>query len=279
MRIGIIGTENTHVDQIVEYLNVRESAGETRVVALSGGAGERNDQLRERGRIERVVDSPEDLLGLIDAVIITDRHGGLHREHALPFLAAGMPVWVDKPLACGLADAEAIVAAAREHDAVLTSYSALRWIPDTDALAARAAALGSPQVVVTTGPADPASPYGGIWFYGIHPVDVAMRLIPGEVGEVRVERSADAIVAGAEVGGVRVVVTLVKPGPGGQVPFHGMVTGRTGVAASELTLSEFYVAPGLETFLRMAQTRRPPIDYADLLRPIQFLEAVADACR
>jgi len=42
---------------------------------------------------------------------------------------------------------------------------------------------------------------------------------------------------------------------------------------------EFYVAPGLEMFLRMAQTRRPPIDYADLLRPIQFLEAVADACR
>jgi predicted dehydrogenase len=277
MRIGIIGTENTHVDQIVEYLNVRESAGETRVVALSGGAGERNEQLRSCGKIERIVESPGELLGLVDAVIITDRHGGLHREHALPFLAEGIPVWVDKPLACGLADAQAIVAAAREHDAVLTSYSALRWIPDTDALAARAATLGTPQVVVTTGPADPASPYGGIWFYGIHPVDVALRLAAGEIGEVRVERSADTIVASAEVGQIRVVVNLVEPGPEGHVPFHGMVVGRVALAASTLTLSERYVAPGIETFLRIAQTRRLPIDYADLLRPIEFLDAVAGA--
>ncbi|MET0422730.1 MAG: Gfo/Idh/MocA family oxidoreductase, partial [Actinoplanes sp.] len=215
MRIGVIGTENTHVDQIVEYLNVRQLAGGTRVVALSGGPGERNDGLQARGRIERIVDEPTELLGLVDAVVITDRHGGLHREHALPFLAEGLPVWVDKPLACGLADAEAIVVAAREHDAVLTSYSALRWIPDTDDLAGRAAGLGETQAVVTTGPADPAGPYGGIWFYGIHPVDVALRLAPGPVGEVRVERAGDTVVATAQVGRAQVTVNLVKPGPGG----------------------------------------------------------------
>jgi predicted dehydrogenase len=277
MRVGIIGTENTHVDQIVDYLNVRKLAGETRVVAISGGAGERNDGLRARGQIERIVGEPADLLGLVDAVVITDRHGGLHREHALPFLAQGLPVWVDKPLACGVADAQAIVDAAREHDAVLTSYSALRWIPDTDELAARAAAMGPLQAVVTTGPADPASPYGGIWFYGIHPVDVALRLVPGSVGEVRVERSADTVVATAEVGSTRVTVHLVKPDPPRQVPFHGLVVGRAAVAASELTLSAWYVAPGIEKFLHMAESRRPPVDYADLLRPIEFLDAVEKA--
>ena len=277
MRLGIIGTENTHVDQIVEYLNVRDLGGGTRVVALSGGAGERNEQLRDHGKIERIVDEPAELLGLVDAVVITDRHGGRHREHALPFLAAGLPVWVDKPLAVSLADAEAIVAAAQTHDALLTSYSALRWIPDTDALAARATTLGATQLVITTGPADPASPYAGVWFYGIHPVDVALRLAPGPVGEVRVDRTGDTIVATAEVGQTRVMVNLVKPGPAGQVPFHGMVVGRTGVAASALTLDEWYVAPGIEKFLRMAESRQPPIDYADLLRPIQFLDAVASA--
>jgi predicted dehydrogenase len=271
MRVGIIGTENTHVDQIVEYLNVRELAGETRVVALSGGAGERNDDLRARGRIERIVDEPADLLGLVDAVVITDRHGGLHRAHALPFLAEGLPVWVDKPLACSTADAEAIVAAARAHDAVLTSYSALRWIPDTEALAV---AIDDVQTVVTTGPADPDSPYGGIWFYGIHPVDVALRLAPGPVGEVHTTRTGEMIVATAEVGPALVTVQLVKPG---RVPFHGLVVGRTAIAARELTLDQWYVAPGLEKFLRMAETRRPPVDYTDLLRPIEFLEAVANA--
>jgi predicted dehydrogenase len=274
MRIGVIGTENSHVDHIVDYLNVRQLGGDTRVVALSGGPGERNDALKDRGRIERIVDQPADLLGLVDAVIITDRHGGLHREHALPFLAQGLPVWVDKPLACSVGDAEAIVAAAREHDAVLTSYSALRWIADTDQLAS---ALSSVRALVTTGPADPAGPYGGIFFYGIHPVDVAMRLAPGPVGEVSVLRSPGLVVASAEVGAARVTVQFVEPGPDGQVPFHALVAGGNAIAARELTLGESYVAPGLEKFLRMAETRRPPLDYDDLLRPIAFLEAVATA--
>jgi predicted dehydrogenase len=268
MRIGVIGTENSHVDHIVDYLK----GGETRVVALSGGPSERNDTLKDRGNIERIVDQPADLLGLVDAVIITDRHGGLHREHALPFLAEGMPVWVDKPLACSVADATAIVEAARENDAPLTSYSALRWIPDTDRLAS---ASHSPKAVVTTGPADPASPYGGIFFYGIHPVDVAMRLLPGPVGEVSVLRSPGLTVASASVGEARVTVQFVEPGSDGQVPFHGMVVGGNTIAAHDLTLGESYVVPGLKQFLRMAETRRPPLDYDDLLRPITFLEAVA----
>lgn len=274
MHIGIIGTENTHVDHIVDHLNVRRLGGEARIVALSGGASERNEKLRAKGGIDRLVEQPEDLLGLVDAVIITDRHGGLHREHAVPFLAEGLPVFVDKPLACSEADARAIVALAREHDAPLTSSSAVRWVPDTDALVEQASSLGALQTVITTGPADPDSPYGGLYFYGIHPVDVALRLVPGAIGDVRVEQIADTVIATAEVGGVRVVVQLVLPGPDSRVPFHGMVVGRHGLAARELTLGPSYVEPGLRAFLTMAETRRPPIAYDDLVRPMQFLDAI-----
>jgi predicted dehydrogenase len=277
VRVGIIGTENSHVDHIIEYLNVERRAGETRVVAISGGPSERNEKLRATGQLERLVDAPTDLLGLVDAVIITDRHGGLHREHAVPFLAEGLPVFVDKPLACTEADAWAIVAAAREHDALLTSSSAVRWVPDTDALAEQAASLGALQTVITTGPADPDSEYGGIYFYGIHAVDVALRLVPGPVGDVRVERVADTLVATTEVGGVRVVIQLVRPDADGRVPFHGMVVGRHGIATRDLTLGKSYVEPGLRAFLEMVETGRPPIEYDDLVRPMQILDRIVAA--
>ncbi|MEU6849102.1 Gfo/Idh/MocA family oxidoreductase [Actinacidiphila alni] len=279
MRIGIIGTENSHVDHIVDHLNVKDLGGDARVVALSGGASERNELLRTKGSVERVVDQPAGLLGLVDAVIITDRHGGLHRAHALPFLEQGLPVYVDKPLACTVEDAEAIIAAARDHDAPLTSYSAVRWVPDADAVAAEAAALGAPQVVVASGPADPDSPYGGIFFYGIHPVDTALRLAPGPLGEVRVERAGATVTASALAGDIRVVVNLVLPTDSAQIPFHAMVVAREGIAQRTLTLGEHYVVPGLETFLEMARTGKPPLAYEDLLRPVRFLEEVAGALR
>lgn len=277
MRIGIIGTESSHVDHIVDHLNVKALGDDARVVALSGGASQRNELLRAKGAVERIVDAPTELLGLVDAVMVTDRDGGLHRAHAVPFLQQGLPVFVDKPLACDVADAEAIIAAARAHDAPLTSYSALRWLPDTDALAADAAARGAAQVVVASGPADPDSPYGGVFFYGVHAVEVALRLAPGALGDIRVERSAAAITATAVAGATRVVVNLVRPTETAQIPFHAMVVSREAIAQRTLPLDDHYLLPGLKTFLHMARTGTPPLSYDDLLRPVRFLHEVSTA--
>lgn len=275
MRLAIIGTENSHGDHIIDHLNVRQAAGDARVVALSGGPSPRNKALAGTGGIDRIVDEPAELLGLVDAVVITDRHGGLHRAHALPFLSAGLPVFVDKPLACTVADAQAIIDAAVAHDAPLTSSSALRWVPDTDALAA--ALDGPAHAVVTSGPADPGSEHGGVFFYGIHPVDVALRLAPGALSAVHTHTTDSTVTATFTAGPTRVVVNLVRPAGGRQIPFHGTVITQDAVAARELTLDEHYCVPGLEAFLTMARTGRPPVDYADLLRPVQVLASVAHA--
>ncbi|MEU3642300.1 Gfo/Idh/MocA family oxidoreductase [Lentzea sp. NPDC034063] len=262
MRIGIIGTENSHVDHIIDYVNARQGP---RVVAISGGRSERNESLQARGSLDRVVDAPEDLLGLVDAVVVADRHGDLHRAHAVPFLREGLPVFVDKPLACTVEDASAIVAEAEAHNAPLTSFSALRWIPDTEALAAE----GPARRVVTSGPVDPTSPHGGIFFYGIHPVDVALRLAPGPIRSVGVTRLPDRIAVQAEVGDTEVEINLVL----GEAPFTGS---RDGVERT-LELDEHYFVPGLQAFLAMAATGEQPIGHDDLLRPIHLLNAVAKA--
>ncbi|MDX3659951.1 Gfo/Idh/MocA family oxidoreductase [Streptomyces sp. ID05-26A] len=261
MRIGIIGTENSHVDHIIDHLRT----GPDRVVAVSGGRSERNDTLRAKGSLDHVVDAPEDLLGLVDAVVVADRHGDLHRAHASPFLREGLPVFIDKPLACTVEDASVIIAEAVAHNAPLTSFSALRWIPDTEALAAQ----GPARRVTASGPVDPASPHGGIFFYGIHPVDVALRLAPGPIRSVDVTRLADRIAVRAEVGSAEVEIDLLL----GEAPF----TASAGSARRELTLDEHYFVPGLEAFLDMAATGKPPISHEDLLRPVHLLNAVAKA--
>ncbi|MEU3655482.1 Gfo/Idh/MocA family oxidoreductase [Streptomyces sp. NPDC032161] len=279
MRIGIVGTENSHVDHIVDHLNVRRAGGDARVVALSGGRGPRNEALAATGGTTRIVDAPSDLLGLVDAVVVADRNGAHHRDHAIPFLAEGLPVFVDKPLACTVEDAQAMIDAALAHDAPLTSSSALRWIPDAEALAARSTRGGRPHLVVVSGPADPESEHGGIFFYGIHPVDLALRLAPGEISDVRTDTTDTTVTASFTAGGTRVVVNLVKPTGTHQIPFHGMTFTQGTMAEQTLALDAHYCVPGLEAFLGMVRTGRPPIAYADLLRPVQVLESVATALR
>ncbi|MFE7463781.1 Gfo/Idh/MocA family protein [Streptomyces sp. NPDC057499] len=279
MRIGIVGTDNSHVDQIVRHLNVDAAGGDARVVALSGGRGPRNDALAATGGIAHVVGAPADLLGLVDAVVVADRDGARHRDRAMPFLTAGLPVFVDKPLARTVADARALIDAARAHDAPLTSSSALRWHPGTEELAARSARAGTPELVVVSGPADPDGDHGGIFFYGIHAVDIALRLAPGPLSAVRTDLTGSTAVASFTAGPTRVVVNLVRPGATEQIPFHAMTFTRRDLAERTLVPGADYCVPGLEAFLTMARTGRPPIGYADLLRPIEVLEAVDAALR
>ncbi len=48
--------------------------------------------------IENVVDRPEDMIGEVDAVICATDAGDEHVERCRPFLEAGLPMFIDKPL-------------------------------------------------------------------------------------------------------------------------------------------------------------------------------------
>jgi predicted dehydrogenase len=278
LRIGIVGSENTHVDHIVDCLNRERARPGVEVVGLAGGATERNLAIAAAGAIPHLVDRVEDLVELADALVVTDRHGGLHHEHARPFLELGRPVWIDKPLACDVTDARAIIDTAAASGALLTSYSTLRHVPDTEDLVREAATLGDRQAVVVSGPADPSSEYGGIFFYGIHVVDIALRLAPGPLGPIRVERGGAIVVATTMVGDVHVTIHFVRPDDqDNRVPFHAVAVGRGGIAAREIGTPGNYVEYGLDAFLGMANTGKAALTDSEMLRPIEFLAGVRDA--
>ncbi len=54
--------------------------------------------------IPNVVDSPKEMIGQVDAVIVATDIGGEHVERARPFVEAGLPVFIDKPLCDNSAD-------------------------------------------------------------------------------------------------------------------------------------------------------------------------------
>lgn len=275
VRVGLVGVENSHADQIVRRLNVDRAHGEVRIAALVAGDRERTAQLAALGGIDDVVADIAELHGEVDALIVTTRDGATHRSLAVPFLDAGIPVWVDKPLALTTDDGEAMVAAAERGGAALASWSTLRWLDDTDAVAAALTRIGALQSLTLTGPADPDDAHGGLFFYGIHLADLAQRLLPGPASAISVGSLPDGIVAEYRVGEVRVVLEFVRPTGDAQVPFHVVAVGRTGVVAREIVVGADYVAPGVAVFARMLATGVAPVTAAGMLQPIAVLERIA----
>lgn len=273
-RVGIVGTENSHTDHFVRHLNVEQRHAQFRVTVLAGGDTEKNRKLAAEGGITDIVEKAEDLVDGVDVALISDRHGGLHRPNAVPLLDAGKHVFVDKPLAVTTADAEAIVDAARRGGGVLASWSAVRLAPAVDELRAAAPGLGDVQMVSVTGPADPADPHAGLFFYGPHVVEPALEILGNPAaGPVQVESSEHTVVVTTQAGGAHVVLTFVRPGEHGRPPWHATVVGRHGVIAREVELGPDYNARGLARFLDAVVAGRPPMAYEQLITPVRVLEA------
>jgi predicted dehydrogenase len=112
-----------------------------RVTHLWTDAAEEAPPIAEADFIDHVVERAEDVIGEVDAVIISTDDGSDHVRRTRPFVEAGLPVFVDKPLADNLEDLAWFVAA-RARGARILSSSALRYAPEVLDLRARRAELG-----------------------------------------------------------------------------------------------------------------------------------------
>jgi predicted dehydrogenase len=77
-------------------------------------------------QIPNVAERPEDVIGKVDAVLVATDKGFEHVERARPFIEAGIPVFVDKPLCDNRQDLATFSKWVDEGKAILSS-SAMRY--------------------------------------------------------------------------------------------------------------------------------------------------------
>lgn len=83
--------------------------------------------------IDNVVDNPEDVIGRVDAVVITTDIGSKHLKLAKPFIEKDIPVFIDKPLTDNEDDLKKFEEYFRENKPVLSS-SSLRYAKEIENL-------------------------------------------------------------------------------------------------------------------------------------------------
>ena len=86
------------------YLNKQPSAtltipgAKVTHVCCQGDGGFEAEDVARFASIPTIVEKPTDVIGAVDAVIIATDFGGDHAARAQPFVEAGLPVFIDKPL-------------------------------------------------------------------------------------------------------------------------------------------------------------------------------------
>ncbi len=276
LRIGIIGSENSHTAAIAKLCNVEKKV-EARVEVVWGETPEFARSAAEGGQIPTIVKDWREMLGKVDGVMIDHRHAKYHAEPALFFVRNGIPAFVDKPFTFTLAEGKKLCALARRKKVPITSFSVLPMQQNFAAFKARAAELGAIRSVTTLGPADIRSEYGGVFFYGIHQVDAILELLGVSVQSVQVlKHGEDAIAFLTYKKGPMVTMTCVKSGVR---QFHWSVAGEKGLLDWNHENDASPYLTGLSTFVKMFQTRQEPFEHKRFLAPIAVLEAMAKSVK
>jgi predicted dehydrogenase len=192
LRIGLIGLDTSHVIEFTRILNDPAAAnhvpGARVVAAWKGGSP---DVAASATRIERftteltqkwnvpLVDSIEELVKRVDAVMLTSVDGRQHLAQARPVFAAKKRVFIDKPMAGSLKDAQEIARLSKESGTPFFSCSSQRFAPELAALKA------SPELreilgAATHGPAPIETYVPDMFWYGIHGIEMLYTLMgPG----------------------------------------------------------------------------------------------------
>jgi predicted dehydrogenase len=279
LRIGIIGTDTSHVIAFSKILNdprhPEHIPGARIVAAFKGGSKDIEssssrvdkyaEELARDWKVEIVADIPS-LLEKVDAVLLESVDGRPHLEQAKPVIAAGKPLFIDKPLAATLEDAREIARLAREKGVKWFSSSSLRWAKSLGPLQ-QPGLKGA--VVWGPGPLEEHH-YLELGWYAIHASEMLFTLMGKGCETVTRTYSAeqDEITCRWKDGRIGTVRALRPYSDFGAVVF----TSANKVIQSPAKFEYSYV-PLVREFVQFFQTGKPPVDPEETLEIFAFLDA------
>ncbi len=271
IRVGIIGAENSHSVNFGKMFNIDHKFPGVEVTHIWGETDEFARKTAEAGKIPNIVKEQKEMLGKIDALIVDHRHAKYHLEAATPFVKAGIPTFVDKPFCYRVDEGKKFLEMAREVGTPVTSFSSIAQSVCTYDIREQVKYMGEINHVVRFGPLDLDSPYGGVFFYGVHLLQPLMVMFGEDIQRVKITRD-----------GKKGSASLVfKSGLYATLIFKNLAYGwetfvetKTGLVELKSRVPETDPIKIYTDIVEMFRTRVEPRSHESILTEIAILEAL-----
>jgi predicted dehydrogenase len=279
LRVGIIGTDTSHVPAFTQMLNNDPAAadhipGARVVAAFKGGSKDVENSanrvdgfaatIHDKWGVEIVPDIPT-LLSKVDAVLLSSVDGRVHLQQARQVIAAHKPLFIDKPLAATLDEAREIARLAKAAGVPWFSSSSLRY-------GELAAAGKGPGItgVDAFGPGDlEPHHYLDLSWYAIHTVELLYTLMgPGCESVTRTSTPDTDVIVGRWKDGRIGTVRAIRPHSD-----YGAVVYRGKQIAEIKPQGAGSYRPLVMEIVKFFQTGNPPVANEETLEIFAFMDA------
>ncbi len=282
IRIGLIGLDTSHVTAFTKIINDPKAEGplaNARVTAAFRGGSA--DIPSSSERIDKFTDTLTQQYGVklyptiaelcknVDAIMLESVDGRPKVRQAIPVIDAGLPLYIDKPMAGSLADVLFIFDYAKNKGVPIFSSSSLRYGKATQA--ARAGALGKIMHAETFSPASIEVRHPDLFWYGVHGCESLFTVMGPGCETVQRRSTADGKieVIGKWKGGR---TGIFREGKG----YGGHAKGTEG--EGEVGKYDGY-APLVVEAVRMFQTGNVPVAPQETIEVFAFMEAADESKR
>jgi len=223
-------------------------------IHCSGDAAYDAEQVARCTGIGTIVPFAEDMIGAVDAVLVATDIGAEHVRRCRPFVEAGVPLFVDKPLVDSMADLGVFDSWIKEGRHILSS-SCMRYAKEFIPYRLSSGNLGDLRFVTSTVPKK--------WeTYGIHALEAVYPLVGPGFLTVRNTGTAERnIVHCTHRKGIDVVLAAIKDMVGG----FGLLTLAGTEGADQLVFRDTFYAfkTQLGAFVDYLRSGVPPFPYAE----------------
>ena len=284
LKLAMVGLDTSHVEAFAKLLHDTSHPYHVpgaRIVAAYPGIPNPDFELsssRVEGYTQKlrndfgvaIVGSEEEAAAAADAILLESVDGRVHRAQLEKLVPSGKPVFIDKPFALSLADAEAMVAAAARHGSTIMSCSALRYAQGfLDALAdnSKGEVIGAdffgPMAIQPTQP--------GFFWYGIHTAEMLVAALGPDISGIQVVSNDCHDLLVAEFADGR--IGTIRGNRKGNGTFGGTLHREKGSTPVDVHAHpKPYYAGLLEGIMEMLRTGVSPVPVAETLAVVRLLE-------
>ena len=269
-KVAILGCENSHADSFLSLIK-DGLYPDLEVVGVYSHEEEPPKKLQEKYGVA-IMKNYDELIGKVDGIMITARHGDNHYKYAAPYLASGIPMFIDKPITCKEEEAVAFMKAAKENKVRLCGGSVCGFADEATELSE--IVKNSPAGTFTGGnltcPIYMDSVHGGFFFYAQHLVEIMLRVFGADVLEVSADRFEKSLSFVAKYKDFHVTATYAQQ----KGYYYVSVFTRDGATSRMLTINRQSFCHELDSMLALLKGDDMTTDYQSFIRPVFIMNAL-----
>ena len=250
---------------VADYLQAnKDTLGlpEASVTQVWSQRWEISEQIARTAGIVGIVNTPEEMIGKVDAVILARDDAENHVKMAKPFIDAGIPLFIDKPLCSTQKDLDYFTEEIAKGKFIM-SCSSMRYANECRVAKTELKSLGKLELITAVGKKD--------WIkYGVHMLEAIFSILddPMPSSVTNIGRDQQAIVRVEFENGLQVILNLFMDiAPTFQVSLFGQEKWRL----IEIKNSYSMFRDNIIEFIRSVQEGKPRIPFSKTEQIIRVL--------